>query len=230
MIDLPSRYREPWDYEFAALVDRALTFGVVVLDMGAGASPTIPPQRRPPGCEYIGMDISEAELLRAPAGSYSRTLEANVSQPTALPGLQVDVIVSWQVLEHVGSMKTALANMHEWLAPGGQLIALFSGARAFFALAAKLMPHPARSRLLVRGTGVAAEDKFPTRYDACTRSQLHQLLEGQWSAYEVSPRYRGATYLASAPWLMRAYLRYENQAASRRWADLATHYVLHARK
>lgn len=230
MIDLPPRYNEPWDDRFAALVDRALRPGVVVLDVGAGASPTLPPQRRPPGCEYIGMDISKTELLRAPVGSYSRTLEADVSQATHIPGLQADVIVSWQVLEHVGSMKTALTNMHRWLAPGGQLIALFSGARAFFAVAGRLMPHRFRSLLLVRATGADAEDKFPTRYDACTKSQLHHLLDGQWSAYEVSPRYRGATYLASAPWLMRAYLRYENLVAEREWADLATHYVLFARK
>jgi SAM-dependent methyltransferase len=228
---LPPRYAEAWDTAFFEVTRQALRPGGTVIDLGAGARPTIKPEDRPPGCDYVGVDISRAELDRAPAGSYSSVHALDVSAPGAsLPVGPADLVMSWQVLEHVRSMSTSLENMHRWLAPGGQLVALLSGSLALSSVVSRVMPHGLRSRLTNRLYGNAAEDKFPTVYDACRASQLRRLLAGRWASFEVMPRYRGANYLAFSPPLLRAYLAYENLVERQGIAELATHYVVHATK
>src|SRR5581483_7019957 len=151
----------------------------------------------------------------------------DVAEP--LPEVRgVDVVISWQVLEHVGSLPRTLANLGAMLRPGGTLLAQTSGSFAAFALVAKVMPHRLRVKVLARYLGHLEEDKFPTHYDHCTARALRKLLSG-WESGEVVPFYRGATYFSMSKSLQRLYLGYEDFIAARDWDNLATHYQLIAR-
>jgi SAM-dependent methyltransferase len=201
--------------------------GVTILDVGAGRDPTLAPADRPAGCRYLGLDISAAELEAAGAEAYDATYVHDIAEP--LGALRdVDVIISWQVLEHVSTLPRALANLRAMLRPGGTMLAQTSGRFAAFALAARVMPHWLRVKALTRYLGHLEEDKFPTRYDHCTARALANLL-GDWESREIVPFYRGAPYFSMSRPLQRTYLAYEDFIAARGWANLATHYLLIAR-
>jgi SAM-dependent methyltransferase len=226
---LPARYGEPWADAFLAEIAPHLRPGIRILDVGCGARATLAPERRPPGCTYAGLDVSADELARAGDGVYQETIVGDVS--TALPGLtgRFDLVISWQALEHVASMRGALATQRDALVPGGTMVAMLSGARAVFALAARAMPYRAGTALQARLLGVAPQDKFPTRYDGCTDRALRELLhDGGWASWTIVPRYKGAGYLRFSRSLQRAYLVYENWAERSGRRDLATHYIVTA--
>lgn len=224
---LPARYGEPMQATFLDRVTPLLRSGVKVLDIGAGRAPTIAVEDRPDGCVYVGTDIDGTELEAAPPGAYDETLVADVTRP--FPGAHdFDLVLSWQVLEHVRPLDQALANLHAVLRPGGTLVAHFSGGRAFFAAAARVVPHRVRSVAMSRLLGSAAEEKFPTQFDRCHASAIEAMTAG-WSSVELVPFYRGAAYLSFARPLQRGYLLYEDAVARHDWQGLATHYLLVAR-
>lgn len=226
---LPARYGEPWADAFLARIAPHLKPGVCILDVGSGARPTLPLEQRPEGCVYVGLDVSGNELARAGAGAYDETIVGDVS--TALPSLagRFDLAISWQVLEHVSSMRGALATQRAALAPGGRMVALLSGTWAVFALAARVIPYRMSTQLQARLLGIAPEEKFPTRYDGCTDRALRRLLEeGGWASWEIVPRYKAGGYLRFSRALQRLYLVYENWAAYAPRVDLATHYIVDA--
>ncbi len=221
---LPARYDHRLQDVFLAQVDPLMRPGVRILDVGAGRAPTIPVADRPAGCRYVGTDIDAAELQAAPPGSYDLTLAADATRPLPTDE-RFDLILSWQVLEHVDSMSAALRVIHGALVDGGTLVAQLSGSRAAFALLARALPHPLRVLAMTRLLGHAEEEKFPTRYDACTDRQLHMLLNG-WSRVEVIPFYRGGSYFLFSHPMLRGYLAYENIIARRDLRALATHYLV----
>jgi SAM-dependent methyltransferase len=204
-----------------------LVDGVTILDVGAGRDPTLAPADRPAGCRYLGLDISAEELEAAGAGAYDETYVHDIAELLA-DLCDVDVIISWQVLEHVGSLPRTLANLRSMLRPGGTLLAQTSGRFAAFAVAARAMPHWLRVKALTRYLGHLEEDKFPTYYDHCTARALARLLDS-WESAEIVPFYRGAPYFSMSRPLQRLYLVYEDFILARGWANLATHYLVIAR-
>jgi len=224
---LPSRYGYRMQEVFLDRVGPLLVPGVKLLDVGAGRSPTLAPEDRPENCRYLGLDISGEELEAAGAGAYEATYIHDIVQP--LPELRdLDVVISWQVLEHVSSVPRALANLHAMLRPGGTLVAQTSGSFAVFALAARVIPHRPRVWAMARLLGHHEEEKFPTHFDHCTARALRKLLS-DWQSVELVPFFRAAPYFSFSRPLQLAYLRYEDFIASRRWDNLATHYLLVAR-
>jgi hypothetical protein len=109
------------------------------------------------------------------------------------------------------------------------LVAGFSGAWSVFAVANRFIPHRiakfALSRLLARDP----ETVFPAPYDSCTHSAMQRAL-ADWSSVEIVPRYRGASYFGFFPPLQRVYVGFEDLLERGHHADLATHYLVTARK
>lgn len=202
--------------------------GVRVLDVGAGRAPTLAPSERPPGCRYVGLDVSAAELAAAPPGSYDETVVADLGAPVALDE-SFDLAISWQVLEHVESLPAALENLRGLLRAGGTLLAQLSGRYAAFALLARALPHRVRAVAMSRWLDQPQEEKFPVRYDHCTARELERLLT-PWSSSEIVPFYRGATYLSHLRQLQRMYLAYETALVCREARNLATHYLIIAKR
>lgn len=222
---LPPRYGEVWPRELDEMAHPAVRPGMRILDVGSGRCPTITPERRPIETHYVGLDVSGSELDRAPPASYDEKVVADVG--THLAGLddRFDLIVSWQVLEHVSSLRGAFCNQRRYLAAGGRMIALVSGRYSVFALANRLIPQSAARRGMERLLGRPPETVFPARYDRCWSSALGELL-ADWSAVEIRPKYVGASYFTFSPLLMRAYVKCEERTLRR--PNLATYYLLAA--
>jgi SAM-dependent methyltransferase len=227
--ELPERYAEPWGRPFFAATRPALGAGASILDIGSGRRPTLPPSHRPDRCTYVGMDISADELNAAQDGDYDEIVVNDITEHLSELEEGFDLILSWQVLEHVSSLEAALRNMHSYLRPGGRAVALLSGRRAVFSVLARAIPYRISTRLMERFLGAEPEEKFPTTYDHCTASEIRPLLAG-WSDYGIIPRFKGGGYFRFSRPLERVYLAYENWAAQARRPDLATHYVIWALK
>lgn len=226
---LPARYGDPWEPPIWAKALAGLHSGARVLDVGSGARPAIPRELLPQGCTYVGLDVSDGELRRAKAGAYDEILVADICQRVPATEGRFDLVVSWQVLEHVPSMRAALATQHAALVPGGRMVGLLSGAWAMHAVAARVIPYRVSTWLQARLLGMVPEDKFPTRYDSCTDRSLRKLLAtGGWSSWDVTPLYRSGIYLEFARPLQRTYLLYENWAARGPRQNLASHYIVDA--
>ena len=109
------------------------------------------------------------------------------------------------------------------------MLAQLTGSNAAFALLGRLIPHAVRVRIATRLLGHQEEEKFPTRYDRSSYKVLDCLL-GSWSEVEIVPFYRGAPYFGFSRPVQRAYLAYESAIERRHLKNLATHYLVVARR
>jgi SAM-dependent methyltransferase len=225
---LPARYGYRMQDVFGVRLRPLLADGARILDVGAGRAPTIAREDRPRGAYYVGLDSSHEELQAAPAGAYDETLHHDVTKPLDRDG-QFDIAISWQALEHVDSLAAALENLRNALCRGGTLVAQLSGRYALFSLVARLAPHRVRVWAMSRWLNQPAAEKFPTRYDSCSARALERLLAG-WNSHELVCFYRGASYLSPLRPIQRAYLVYESACARRDASNLATHYLIIAKR
>ena len=223
------RYRDDWLAPFRAAIESELRPGSVVIDVGGGRNPAIARPDLPAGATYIGIDLSARELAAAPPGSYDRVIVADVTKRQ--PELEgcADLVVSWQVLEHVAPLGDAIANIHSYLRPGGLFVAQLSGGRSAFALINRAIPHRlakvAMKRLLRRDPASV----FPAPYDRCTYSALSRTL-ADWSDVRIVPRYCGSQYFGFLPPLQTLYVRIEDLIVRGNHKNLATHYLVVARR
>lgn len=225
--NLPPRYETPWREPFEAPIRRQLRPGCSVLDIGSGRHPAIKPADRPEGVRYVGLDLSIDELAAAGPGAYTETLAADATR--LQPGLagQFDLVVSWQVLEHVSDLEATIGHIHRYLKPGGVFVALFSGAWSAFGVINRVLPNRLGAKLVDR-TMKRTENNipvFPAHYDRCTASALTPIFD-EWAEAGITPLYNGAGYFGFFPPLQRLYLAYENRIVRREKADLATHYLV----
>ena len=228
-IDSHPRYGDDWLVPFSAAIQSELQPDVVIIDVGSGRHPAIARHDLPAGALYIGLDLSERELMVAPPGSYNRVVIGDVTRHySELEGC-ADLIVSWQVLEHVAPLEDAVSNIYSYLRPGGLFVAQLSGGRSAFALINRAIPHWMAQAAMKRLLHWDPKFVFPARYDRCTHSALSRMLEG-WSDVRILPRYRGAGYFRFLPPLQAIYLRFEDLMVRGHHRDLATHYLVIARR
>ena len=224
--EFPARY-ESWMEEFAGHFLPRMRPGWQILDVGAGRQPTIAKVDRAAACTYVGQDLSKRELEAAPPGSYDEIVVGDVLQYRPELADRFDLIVSYQVLEHVRPLDQALANLRSYLRPGGQLVAQFSGAFSYFALASRLVPHRLTVALLTRLTKRDPRSIFPAYYNRCWFSALQRTMAG-WSEVTICPMWGGSTYLAFSPALAALNIGYESWAMAGNHNNLATHYIVDA--
>ncbi len=227
LTEVRDRYREPWLEAFYARATERLRPGAVVLDVGAGRRPAIPKELRPVACHYVALDSSQHELEAAPPGSYDRCVVRDVTQSITELEDRFDLIVSWQVLEHVRPVEATLRNLHTYLRPGGRLVAQISGRNSVFAAINRILPYRVTLPLLCQLLSADPEEHFPAYYDQCSDSDLRRALAG-WCDVEIVPRYRGAEYFGFSHLMQRAYLLYEDRIAVKQRCNFATHYLLSA--
>jgi 2-polyprenyl-6-hydroxyphenyl methylase/3-demethylubiquinone-9 3-methyltransferase len=224
---LPARYDEPWTAPFRTEIERRLVPGATILDIGGGRHPAIAAQERPDGTTYIGLDPDPHELDAAPPGSYDRKIVGGAEQ--LVPDLigTVDLVVSWQVFEHVRSLEAVLVNCREYLAPTGAVVSLFSGRWAAFAVVNRMLPNRWGFPIVDRLARRSARGKpiFPAYYDSCSDRAIRRLT-ARWSSVDLTPFYRGAVYFSFARSALRMYLVYEDAAHRKQSRQLATHYLL----
>lgn len=225
---LPDRYYT-WRDGFQDEFQRYLCADISVLDIGGGRQPAIAPQNRPRNCHYVGLDVSACELGAAPAGTYDEKWVSDITLRVADLDGRFNLAVSWQVLEHVKSVAAALENIRSYLRPGGRLVASLSGSFSAFALINQILPSPLGSLTMKSLLGRNPDTIFPAYYNRCWHSALKSLLK-PWSEFSITPAYLGAVYFGFSPTMQLLYLRYEEWALRKRYANLATQYVISARK
>jgi SAM-dependent methyltransferase len=227
--ELPARYEGRWKDEFERRVHGHLRSGVRILDLGSGANPTLPIAERPRDSFYLGLDISRRELEKAPSGSYD---EWRITDATEFVGdleNAFDLIVSWQVLEHVKPLERAIENCRRYLRSGGAFVALFSGTLSAFGVVNRVVPRPLGVAAMKHLLGREPETVFPAYYDGTRYAPLRRHFQ-DWQSAEIVPLFRGAGYFSFSRPLQRAYLLYENWAAAGNRVNLATHYLVEAVK
>ncbi len=219
----------PWLAPFRSRIDATLSSGIRILDLGAGRRPVLLPGERPPQCHYTGMDISEQELCKAPRHSYDERVAADMTTYQSQLCASFDLIISWQVLEHVRPLDVAFANIHSYLRPGGQVVLFFSGAFSVIAVANRLLPSAVGRRVIARIMKRDPNTVFPAFYDQCHPRGLQRML-ARWTDWEIVPVWGGAGYLSSVPRVQKVYDRYEAWAKHGQHDSLATHYLVSATK
>jgi len=225
-VPLPARYEDLWKAPFDTAVRMALTPSMSILDLGAGRNPTIPQDERPDGTTYVGLDLSREEIAAAPAGSYDEHAAADIGTLQDQLVGRFDLIVSWQVLEHVCDLGAAMVCIRAYLKPGGTFVAMFSGSRSAYALINRVVPFYVGARVVAKVMQRGPSNPvFAAYYDRCHASALHNMLTS-WSSVRIEPFFRGADYFQFSRPLSRAYIAFENWASRGGHHDLATHYLL----
>jgi SAM-dependent methyltransferase len=227
--ELPARYHDFWVGPFRSELARYLRPGVRVLDVGSGAEPTIAPEDRPEGTHYVGLDISMHELDRAPAGSYDEKVVTDLTELVPEFEESFDLVVSFQVLEHVRPLDAALENMRRYLRVGGGMVSRLSGGHSISALLNRAVPHRTAVWLESRLRARDPDSVFPAEYDRCTYSALGAML-AQWGEATVIPQHTGALYFRFLRPLEALYLGYEEWVVRQGRQDAAVYYVLSARR
>lgn len=229
-VQLPARYAGRWRDPFEAPIMERLVPGTAVLDIGSGRHPAIPVDKRPADVRYVGLDLSQDELEAAETGAYTEMLEADATlyQPS-LAG-QFDLVVSWQVLEHVQDLEATVGNIKRYLRPGGTFVTLFSGTWSAFGVINRVLPNKLGARIvdpIMRRTERNIP-VFPAHYDKCHASALRPMFS-TWAEADIRGLYGGAGYFGFARPVQRVYLAYENFIERRGIDNLATHYLIVAR-
>jgi SAM-dependent methyltransferase len=224
---LPARYAEgSWQRPFLDAIDPALKAGAAILDIGSGRHPTLAVGERPRGCHYVGLDISRTQLSLSPSGSYDEMVVADIT--TAQPRLlsRFDLIVSWQVLEHVKPLASALAYIRTYLRPGCRFVGHLSGTFSVFGLASRAIPHGIKVAAMQSLLARDPLSVFPAYYDRCWYSAIERMTRDDWYSFELLERHGGATYFDFSTVLQRLYLLYEEWTITHGYKDLATHYLM----
>ncbi len=222
---LPARYgRHPAEL-FAEAIRAGLRPEMAILDIGSGRRPALAIDDRPTGSHYVGLDLSADELERAGPGAYDEFVVADIAAPVDDLRGQFDLLVSWQVLEHVDDTESALEHARSYLRPAGRLVAVLSGRYSVNGVLNSALPPRVGVWLMRRLLQREPDTVFPAFYDRCTSGELVALMS-RWAVAEITPLYLGASYFNFAIPLRDVYLAYESWALRTRRADLATHYLI----
>lgn len=190
--------------DFASnIVPAYLQQGQVVYDVGGGKRPYISAEKKAAlGLTIVGVDISQAELDRAPAGIYDRTICADVSR---LPGQgDADLLICLAVLEHVRDVAAAFESIASCLKPGGRALIFVPSRNAPFARLNLVVPEGLKRRVLYfvfpqsRG-----HQGFTSYYDRCSPRDFAALAAGAGLRVDDQKLYFVSTYFYA---LFPAYL------------------------
>lgn len=146
--------------ELQRLIDGYMTAGgtVRLLEAGCGSMSKV---RLSENVEVVGVDISAKQLERNP-GLHERIL-ADI-QNFDLPERSFDMIICWDVLEHLDAPQKALANFYRAIKPGGLIILAFPNLYSLKGLITKLTPHFMHVwyyRYLLHSENAGADDTPP---------------------------------------------------------------------
>jgi hypothetical protein len=149
------------------------------------------------------------ELGRAREGSYDSKVIADVAVPiTTLEG-QFDLIVSWQVMEHVKAVPTAMTNLRSYRRPGGEMVAEMSGAFYVVAAVKRLLPQRVSAWSATRLARRRPDTVFRAYYDHCWYTALQRLFCQTWAEVSITPLYTGAYYFGFSRLVTAVYIAFE---------------------
>lgn len=174
---LPKSARIDGNKDFkASIVPALLRSGLTVYDLGGGSNPYLDDKTKGDlGLWVVGLDISEVELLAAPAGSYESLIEADLCSFRGKG--DADLVICQATLEHVPDTAGAMRAIAETLAPGGYACIFVPSRNAAFARLNLILPESVKRRLLFAlfPQKALGHDGFKAYYDRCTPAELERL-------------------------------------------------------
>jgi SAM-dependent methyltransferase len=147
---------------------------VYILEAGCGSTSHI---QLPANTHVTGIDISERQLARN--SSLSEAVHGDL-QTHRWPADSFDLVLCWDVLEHLPNPREAIARMTESLRPGGLLVIALPNLYSLKGLITRFTPwwfHKAFYRYVVGDKRSSEEwDQFPTflRHECSPASILKQ--------------------------------------------------------
>jgi len=166
---LPPEYRLDGNGFFTdSFHGKFLRHGDLVYDVGGGKTPIISADRkRELGLRVVGLDISAAELARAPAGCYDNVVCADIT--TYRGDESADVVICQALLEHVPSTEDALRAIASILKPSGVAVVFVPSRNAVFARLNLVLPERVKKALLFTIFPAARDVQgFRSYYNRCT--------------------------------------------------------------
>lgn len=170
---LPDMYLNDGNRDF---IDRFapghLASNLKIYDVGGGKQPFIaPPQKQALGLTVVGIDISAAELEKAPQGAYDSMVCADIAKYQGVG--DGDLVFCQAVLEHVQDTEGAMRSIASLLKPGGKALLFVPSRNAVFARLNLLLPEKVKRWVLftVYPSAKAAQG-FPSFYARCTPKDM----------------------------------------------------------
>jgi 2-polyprenyl-3-methyl-5-hydroxy-6-metoxy-1,4-benzoquinol methylase len=159
-----------------------------VCDIGGGANPVLPLDFvQQHGLDYVILDISAAELAKAPAGY--RTRVQDVTAPLTGEAGTYDFVFSKMLAEHVTNPQAFHRNIHSLLRPGGIAFHFFPTLYAPVFFVNWVLPESLTRPLLSivqRGRENSGRlGKFPAYYHWCRGPMRSQLARLESVGFEV---------------------------------------------
>lgn len=166
---LPAIYSVDGNRHFIDLfVPRYLRKGLTVYDVGGGKTPFFnAAKKKELSLTVVGVDISEQELLQAPAGAYDEIVCADITQYEGRR--DADLVICQAVLEHVRDVEKAFTALASIVRPGGTILVFVPSKNALYARLNAALPENLKRTLLYsifpRSRRIQG---FPSYYDRCS--------------------------------------------------------------
>lgn len=219
---LPDQFRIDGNQDFIHdFVTPYLRPGTVVYDVGGGKQPMISCALKVAlGIRMIGLDISENELLSAPAGAYDAIICCDITQYAG--NADGDVVICQALLEHVADVSEALRAINSILKPGGVALLFVPSAKAVYAKLNLMLPEELKRAILFRVFPKSSKAQgFRAYCDRCTPREMKMLAGKLGLLTEQSRVYYYGNYFAFvAPlyalwraWLLTFYMINREQSA-----------------
>jgi SAM-dependent methyltransferase len=206
-----------------AALEQRLPHGARVLDSGSGPGSWVLQEQRARDAARIGLlvgqDVYRPDVTQLDAFVLAR------SEALPFAAGSFDLVLAYNVIEHLPDPAHALREIARVLVPGGVLALKTPAANAPLFLLARLLPTRMHKRLK-GGVGVAADDVFPTYYRANSVRTLEHALRGtgltrDW-LFTVDQTY---AYCSQRRWTYTLGLRYSRLTRCRALAWLRNQIV-----
>lgn len=150
-----------------------------VYDVGCGKNPAISIEdKQRLQAKIIGIDLSKAELLKAPPGTLDSSIEADLCNYSGQG--DGDLLLCQALLEHVPNVEAAFGSMSSILRKGGVALIFVPSRNAVFARLNLLLSQRLKLLLLYGIFPSSRRDQgFPSFYNRCTPHDF-RLLAAQY--------------------------------------------------
>ena len=176
------------------LVRHYVSVGCTIYDVGGGKGPFFSLEEKENlKLNVIGIDISNAELSRAPEGAYDCIFASDIAEVEG--GGDGDVVICQAVLEHVQDTEGAIRAISSLLKEGGLALIFVPCRNALFARLNMLLPQKIKELILYSIYPSTREAQgFPSYYLRCTPRDFAGMANNNGMDVEVEKFYFKSSY------------------------------------
>lgn len=174
---LKARYFDEDDHPYRHLertIEAHLCPEDVLLEAGCGRRAEVLRKFQGKARRLIGVDpvafepdpeLAELELVQGDIAN------------TGLPTASVDIAISRALMEHLSDPRSAMAEIHRVLKPGGHYISLLPNLGDYGSVVAKMVPNRFHPRIVKLVEGRDIQDTFPAYFRCNTKGSLQKWCE-----------------------------------------------------